>query len=133
MALRIVILNANGMTEQATVHVSSDPPWEIWLESPAATNKRFVGEDLFDALKEMRKWFETKECLLLCAGARRDVYPSGMARSMGSARKAYVHEMGKPTSHLVDIFEPAEADQIGTVDEQEKFRREWISSLMNLR
>jgi hypothetical protein len=89
----------------------------------------FEGSDLFDALMSLRKQLEGAGFRLLCAGARRDVYPSGMARSMGNARKAYIFELGKPATELVDIFAEARPEQVGTVDEQQRFRQQWMTSL----
>lgn len=53
------------------------------------------------------------------------VPPSGMSRSMGRGRKANVMRLGEPADEagLVDIFDPAEATQVGTVDERIKFRK----------
>lgn len=90
--------------------------------------RTFVGGDLFDAMIALREELETVGGKLLCAGARRDVWPSGMSRSMGSARKAYVLELGKPGVILVDIFEPAEPANIGTVKEQSDFRQRWVAA-----
>jgi hypothetical protein len=87
------------------------------------------GNDLFDALINLRKELEGKGVRLLCAGARRDAFPSGMARSMGGARKAYIFELGKSATELVDIFADAVPDQVCTVDEQQRLRQQWIASL----
>ena len=77
----------------------------------------------------LRKQLEGAGFRLLCAGARRDAYPSGMARSMGGARKAYIFELGKPATELVDIFAEAQPEQVGTMDEQQRFRQQWMTSL----
>lgn len=84
---------------------------------------------MFDALIVLRKQLESAGLRLLCAGARRDAYPSGMARSMGGARKAYIFGLGKPATELVDIFAEAQPEQVGTVDEQQRYRQQWMASL----
>lgn len=45
--------------------------------------------------------------------------------------KAYVTRMGEPSlsTDLVDIFDYAEPELVGSVAEQEKFHDEWIKSL----
>lgn len=89
------------------------------------------GESLFDALVALRRALEALGYRLRCAGAAVDVYPSGMARSMGDGRKAYRLTPGKPglTKDLVDIFEVAESDVAATVAEQEAFFQRWVESL----
>lgn len=47
---------------------------------------------------------------------------------MGGARKAYILELGKPATKLVDIFAEAPSEQVGTV-EQQLYRQQWMTSL----
>ena len=58
--------------------------------------------------------------MLLCAGARPDIFPSGMSRGMGDGRKAYITRLGQPAlrTGLVDIFDDAELDAVRTIEEQ---------------
>ena len=88
------------------------------------------GGDYFECLVAVRHRLEREGALLLCQGARRNVWPSGMARSMGAGLKAYVLVNGRPptTDDLVEIFDPAERDDVGTVAEQERARDEWFAS-----
>jgi hypothetical protein len=88
------------------------------------------GDGEFKALIELRRELSKVGLVPLCAGARRDVFPSGMSRSMGGGRKAYVTKPGlRPNSKdLVDIFDE-DHDNIAGVDEQAAFHREWIDSL----
>ncbi len=126
---RIDALSADGRVEPLVVSPSAEPPWRLAVTGLGMRAETFEGEDLFGALLKLRERLEGLGWRLLCAGARRDVYPSGMARSMGSARKAYVSELGKPATELVDIFGEAPPSQVGTLDEQRRFRQKWISSL----
>lgn len=60
-----------------------------------------------------------------------DVYPSSMSLDMGHGVKAYKMVMGMSTRQVVDIFDPTDdIDAIVTLEEQKKFRNEWIRSLM---
>lgn len=43
--------------------------------------------------------------------------------------KVYILEQGKQATELVDIFAEARPEQVGTVDEQQRFRQQWITSL----
>lgn len=82
-----------------------------------------IDSDFFSAMVPIRRSLEPEGGRLLCYGASRNVYPSGMSRSMGAARKAYKLEMGSQAknSDLVCIFD-AGPDMIpATVAEQEEF------------
>jgi hypothetical protein len=83
--------------------------------------------DAFSALVEVRRALEIEGWRLAVAGARRDTYPSGMARSSGGFR-AYEMRPGRPASSTVDIFDDAPTELIGTVDEQEENFRLWWGS-----
>lgn len=88
-----------------------------------------MGRDCFDALIEVRRHLESQGVLVCVEGARKDVWPSGMARSMGGGRKAYRMTLGKQAlkSDLVDIF--AEAQTPSSIADQEAYRRAWFDSL----
>lgn len=120
-----------GGLERCEVIPSGASPWRLTVSGIGEVQREFCGDDLFDALTALRSEFEARGCRLLCAGARVDVFPSGMSRSMGGGRKAYVTKLGKPTGEtsLVDIFDYAEPNLVGTVEEQQEFRKRWIASL----
>jgi hypothetical protein len=128
-SVRIKAVLPSGAIEEVAISPSCSPPWTLNFSGLGMRDHTFSGTDLFGALVALRRHLEGMGYRLLCAGARRDVYPSGMARAMGSARKAYVFELGKPAQDVVDIFAQAQLEQVGTVDEQEQFRQEWIGSL----
>jgi hypothetical protein len=87
--------------------------------------------DYFSAMIELRRRLERERLVPLLNAARRDVWASGMARDMGAGLRAYVLVPGRPpdTTHLVSIFEPASTEDVGTVDEQERFMQAWVTSL----
>lgn len=87
------------------------------------------GDDYFNRPVELRLKVERQGHRLLCAGCRPEVWPSGMSRDMGGGRKAYVHCRGYPTEHLVDIFDPAATEAVGTVQQQRDFIADWLESL----
>jgi hypothetical protein len=127
--VQIKALLPDGSVVDTSAAHSSEYPWDITFNGLGILDYTVKGKDLFSALATLRKHIESLDCRLLCAGARRDVHPSGMARSMGGARKAYIFELGKPAHILVDIFSEASKEQVSTVDEQEAFHKEWIESL----
>jgi hypothetical protein len=110
------------------------PAPEAWLEFRDfdGTLRRFEASDIFEALVAVRRSFEERGCRLLCAGARPDVWPSGMGRSMARGRKAYVTRLGSPAKleALVDIFDPATTELVGTVEEQRAFHEKWFEPFL---
>jgi hypothetical protein len=134
-ALQVLVTDAQGATARCVLGVSAisapNSCWRIEIAEGPNTGLRGEGGDLFDALRDLRAKLDPLGCKLLCNGARRDVWPSGMARDMGHARKAYITRAGHSTTmaDLVDIFEYSEPGLIGTVEDQERYRSAWIESL----
>ena len=82
--------------------------------------------DYFEALTQIRRELEAKQVRLLCWGARKDVWPSGMQRDMGGGMRAYqLLEDGTNNPDARSIFEYAPPETIGTVDEQKKNAEQW--------
>ena len=129
----VPIRHSDGRIEDAWIDVAKAPPWRLTFCGSGRTIER-EANDLFEALIQLREELAKLGAVPLCAGARRDVFPSGMSRSMGGARKAYVTRAGQDpgAADLVDIFEVAR-DNIGSVAEQAAFHRDWIESLRRKR
>jgi hypothetical protein len=85
--------------------------------------------DYFEALCQIRLQLEAQQIQLLCYGASKNVYPSGMARDMGQGRRAYKLTMGKQATmaDLVDIFATGTDIQPVTVEEQRRFYESWLT------
>jgi hypothetical protein len=103
--------------------------WELQLENLEEQATSFSETDIYKAMQKLREYLEARGCQLLCVGARRDVVPSGMSRSMGGGRIAYVVRIGKPATELVDIFDYAEPALVGTVKAQRAYVDAWFASL----
>lgn len=92
-------------------------------------DRHFDAPDFYECLRAFRRVIEPDGFRVLCQGARPNVWPSGMARSMGGAVKSYVLTLGQPGSmeDLVGTFDPVEdIASVGTVQEQDEFmRRHW--------
>ncbi|MBL0741391.1 hypothetical protein [Chryseolinea lacunae] len=118
------IMFALGKMDGATVSVS-------WSINQSELSGVVVGEDYFACLLQIREIFEKDNTKILCNGARYDVYPSRMSRLMGKGTNAYVLIIGKQAleENLVDIFEPADLDKIGTVQQQRNYYNAWLDSL----
>jgi len=123
---------SDGAVKELRLAVSIDLQcklWQIQLENFEENVTCFRETDLYKAMQALREYLEAKGCQLLCAGARPDVAPSGMSRSMGDGRKAYVLHLGKQATELVDIFDYAEPALVGTVQLQREHVRAWWVSL----
>jgi len=120
-----------GVHKDCTIEVSDDEPWVIKAEIPELEERIFQGSDLFDCLMKFRIYLESKNYLLLCNGARVDVYPSGMSRDMSGGKLAYITKLGISPSKddLVDIFDSTSQKYIGTVEQQKEYRALWVNSI----
>ena len=84
------------------------------------------GPDLFEALREVRRSLEVDGWRLAVQGARRDTWPSGMLRDQLDGGAVYVlTEDVKAKPETVGTFDPAPAELVGTVAEQEDGWEAW--------
>jgi len=121
MTERRLLTLADGDGQYAVeATIATEPPWSIRLDFGEGKVAQVEAPDLFAALETIRLQLEPSGVLICCQGARADVYPSGMARQMGGGRRAYRLRAGKRSTRddLVDIFDPAEPDEVVTVQEQ---------------
>jgi hypothetical protein len=86
-----------------------------------------TGPDMFEALIRLRRQLEPDGLMIAVQGARRDTFPSGMARDMGGGMQVYVMRAGQRArlEDLVETLEDAPAELLGTVDEQRAFAQAW--------
>jgi len=121
----LVTFDRGGSVGSIVVTITSEPICRVSVGSAV-----FEAADLFGALVLLRASLEKNGRFIACNGARRDVFPSGMAREMSRGRKAYILKPGVRPSRedLVDIFDRADADRIGTVSEQQTQFDRWKTS-----
>ena len=86
-----------------------------------------TGPDMFETLVRLRRQLEPDGLTVAVQGARRDTYPSGMARDMGGGMTVYILRPGRRGSRddLVNTLDDAPPDQLATVDEQRAFADAW--------
>ncbi len=83
----------------------------------------------FDALIDLRKELELLQIKVLCFGARKDVWASGMQRDMGAGLVAYLLSVeGEGRKPEQSIFDYAPPETIGTVDEQREYHEDWLNA-----
>lgn len=87
--------------------------------------------DFFEAFCFIRLELEKEHLIPFCYGASLNVYPSGMARSMGGGVKAYKLRTGEQarTKDLVYIFSEGPDVVPASVLQQKDYFREWLNAL----
>lgn len=127
----VQIASISGVLESCDIEFDKGSPIDVRVQTQCLGVVRFADNDLFGALSKLRLRLEQKGYLLLCNAARKDAYPSRMAREMGGGRNIYLLRPGMQARRedLVDIFGEASFDQVGTVAEQNAFYENWIRSL----
>jgi hypothetical protein len=87
--------------------------------------------DYFDAFCQIRLQLEPERLIPFCYGASLNVYPSGMARNMGSGLSAYRLTTGRQalTKDLVGIFDTGHDVIPASVANQKEHYNDWIHSL----
>jgi hypothetical protein len=83
----------------------------------------FAGPDLVDCLVDLRLRLEAAGLLLCCQGARVNVWPSGQLRQFADGRQGYVlaRRAQGQIHEIVDLLDPAPAEQVVTVENQRRF------------
>ncbi|WP_208450957.1 hypothetical protein, partial [Burkholderia cenocepacia] len=89
------------------------------------------GPDFFEALSAVRQRLEAHGLLLGCYGASLNVFPSPMARQMGSGLKAYRLTLGQQAKRqdLVRIFDTGPDVRPASVAAQREYFDTWQKSL----
>ncbi|AEV86912.1 hypothetical protein ACWT_5894 [Actinoplanes sp. SE50] len=107
-----------------------DHSYRITTQSPDG-EKVLVGRDLFDAVQRLRLELEPSGWRLAVQAALRGAYASGMLRDMYGGRKMYFCRMGRQVvrAEMIDILEPAQLDDVVTVEEQLEFLDRWRDSI----
>jgi hypothetical protein len=87
-------------------------------------------EDVFEAFALIRTMLDREGSAALCYGSSRNVFPSGMARSMGGGLKAYRLTVGKQAlqKDLVGIFDTGPDIEVVSPEEQKVFFDAWLGS-----
>ena len=81
--------------------------------------------------RSIRKDLEHDGIQILCNGAARNVYPSPMMLNMGEGRSAYKVTLGHQAlmKDVVDIFDYDESLICCSVEEQNQYYSNWVTSL----
>lgn len=127
---RRVSVTVNGVHNDARLRFKVAISCSVEIEAEGGVALTGVGPDLFEALTRVRRELEGRGMMVVCQGARTNVFPSALQRQAVRGRRAYVLEF-PPTAtkpQVVDIFDPADPAEIGTVAEQLQCYSRWLSS-----
>jgi len=122
----------DGTIGDCVLQVSTSFPWQIVLSGIESKTFNASGSDLFKALWSLREQLELLGMTLLIKGAKKDVVCSGMSRTMGGGRKAYVVRLGEPArqEEIVDILDDiTDGELVVSTEEQQDFYKQWVKSL----
>ena len=114
-------LSRDGTLHEATVSWWFDDDEyavEIVCDALGTSARSAYASDAFEALCLLREELEPQGWRIGVAGARIDVWPSGMARDQGGGQVAYRWE-GRVPVDRVDTFAPADPATTVTVAEQQ--------------
>jgi hypothetical protein len=91
--------------------------------------REYISADLFWCLADFRREFEPKGWRVLCNGARRTAWPSGICGGMGAGTCLYLLHSGSITdSDLINTFDEAPVDTIATFEEQQAWMNDFFAS-----
>lgn len=101
---------------------------ELTLRNDALEECYVSSDDFSSALLDLRERIEKTGWRQLVKGVARNVWASGMSRSMGGWIKAYKLEKGIAASldRMVNISEAADEAEVGTFAEQQAFFWHWF-------
>ena len=128
---KLAVADGRGVREAIVTIATVGDRCRVEVQLPDGLRVAADDGDYFAALLAVRRTLERDAIRLLCQGARRDVWPSGMAISMSAGMKAYVLVLGQHAARpaLIDTFAPASADEVGTIAEQEAHRDAWFAEI----
>jgi hypothetical protein len=128
---QIELLDRDGTRRRLAIYWRANSPhveYAMWVNDPVIGQHGVVGSDVFNALCNLRPEIEPKGFLFLCFGAKRNAWPSAMARDMGQGLQAYELQQNEPSSGLRSIFAPAQHTEVTTVGEQKQFCLELLNA-----
>lgn len=123
-----VNLLVDGKETLGTMILKKDSSCMMTLLISGEVIEESQGNDFFSCLCDLRD--KVKNITFLCKGAKKNVYPSRMARQMANGIKAYELTLGRQAERgdLVGIFD-YEVEDLVSPDEQKEYFDKWISSL----
>lgn len=97
----------NGQETMGLIKIYFNDKACLQYIGPGIGNFTVKSNDYFSCLQELRIELEQSGFLILCNGARKDIYPSAMTRQMSRGVYAYKLALERPLCEkdIVDIFD----------------------------
>ncbi len=130
--LRILINGIENTVAFKLFDESEDDPNKVMIEFELNNKQyRFMNDNYFSALIEVRKELENSNMQICCCGSAKNVYPSVMQLSMGTGSIAYKLYLGQKAKMIdtVNIFDYNKELEYVTIKEQKEFYDKWLKSL----
>jgi hypothetical protein len=128
MHYRIKVIDQNRFRTSADVFIEllEAPNSRLTITLESGEKFEAVDTDAFRALLKIREQAEPKGIKFLIQGNRPNCWPSGMSASMSNGTKIYDRQLPlNSDSFLVETFDYAPEQEIGTLQEQSNFNKEW--------
>jgi len=122
------LFNRTGESVSCAIHHSEVPPWRMIAECVLWGSWSFEQPDLYECTLRLRERIEPLGWLLRCNCSCLNAFVSGMARDMSGAQRIELFPFDRDlaaTPRIVELFDPAPVHQIGTIEEQEAWLREF--------
>lgn len=118
---RVQVRLPEGGEQEWLARFSDEEPWFLEVTSPGEDLYFATADNLFEALRQVRRQLEAKGILLCCNGARANARPSGLLASYGADFVYLIPAKRLPTRHdIVPLFGLAPAAMIVSVAEQDQ-------------
>ncbi|MFJ2481738.1 hypothetical protein ACIOWE_15770 [Pseudomonas sp. NPDC087598] len=120
----------NGAKEQATIKYDS-AKGTIKFSMINGFRKTYTANNLYLCLAQIRQ--DHPDIIFLCKGAKLNVTPSRMCSQMSGGAIAYELKIGKQATFddIVRIFDYEENNISESLEQQQYFYKQWITSLIN--
>jgi hypothetical protein len=109
--------------------VKEEDRFRVTARGPGGVERHGVGEGWFDALRALRLALEGDGLRPLCVGSVVNAHQSGMLAGDGDGSVAYLlrRRRSPGLGEVAWIFDPAPAEDTGTVAEQDAFFESWAA------
>ena len=100
------------------------------LEVDGVTVAEGKAHSYFHALLALRGELEARHTAVLCWGAGKGVWPTGMQADMGVGLTASRRKEDGSATEEKSIFDPIDVEQVSTVSEQKRFAGRMMANVM---
>lgn len=124
--IRVIDQNHYEISAEVFIELLEAPNSRLIISFESGERFEAVATDAFQALRKIREQTEPKGIKFLIQGCRPNCWPSGMSASMSNGTKIYERQLPlNSDSFSAETFDPAPEHEVGTLQEQDNFNKEW--------